>query len=172
MSPRLLRHSTHFPLLTTLPFDLKTIHLMDSVSTVPPSVAYRIMSTLPKQLPITTPQLPPEILLQIFRELHELQPLSELRLVAKQFYGLATPIYYNHVTLTDRLIPGSSLGVPQSELGATRSRFALCMQAYTENVTFECLLECECRAVLELLMSLTRLSSIKSAMKRFTTVLC
>lgn len=53
-----------FPLLTNLPFDLKTIHLMDSVSTVPPSVAYRIMSTLPKQLPITMPQLPPETLLK------------------------------------------------------------------------------------------------------------
>ena len=172
MSPRLLRHSTQFPLLDTLPWDLNTIHLMDSVSTMPPSIAQRTISTLPKQLQLTTPQFTPEILLQIFRELHKLQPLSDLRLVAREFYGLATPIYYNHVNLTDRLVYGSSHGVPQSELGSIRNRFALCMQSYTENVTFNCLLKCECSAVLDFLMSLARLRSIKPAMTHFTTVLC
>ena len=146
MSPSLFQHSTHIPTFTTVPSNSTSIHMML--------------------------QCPTELLIQICGDLHKIQLISELRLVNRQFHELATPVYYRHVTLTDRLISAFSSQLPQSQLGVAQSKFACHMQEYTQNLFIESLLECDCRDVLELLASLKRLRSIKSVSKHCTTVLC
>lgn len=51
-----------------------------------------------------TPELPADVILTILEELHEIQNISNLRVVSKQFDALIVPLTYRHVHLTERIL--------------------------------------------------------------------
>lgn len=51
-----------------------------------------------------TPELPAEVILSILEELHEIQDISTMRIVSKQFDALIVPISYRRVHLTKRIL--------------------------------------------------------------------
>lgn len=58
----------------------------------------------PSSLFLGTQELPADVILIILEELHEIQQISNLRVVSKQFDALVAPLSYRHVHLTDRIV--------------------------------------------------------------------
>lgn len=58
----------------------------------------------PSSLFLGTQELPADVILIILKDLHEIQQISNLRVVSEQFDALVAPLSYRHVHLTDRIV--------------------------------------------------------------------
>lgn len=107
-------------------------------------------------LRLRTPELPADVILTILEELHDLQDISNLRLVSKQFDALVVPLCYRHVHLTDRVVGAFS---PKQELrDATQLQVARDVRNHARHLTIKRALDCA--SVVILVESLASLRSL------------
>lgn len=172
MSPSLSLLSTHIPLPTVVSSNSNPTHVMNSISIMHPSLISSSTSRVQEHLLPTTPKVPPEILLHIFEDLQQSEPLSELRLVNQNFYTYATTIYYRHVTLTDKVVTAFSSKKAESPRELIQRKIVGHMIKYTKDISVENYQDYWAVRldVPDFLLSLKQLRSIKSVPNHHTTI--
>ena len=80
-------------------------------------------------------ELPADVILTILEELQDLQDISNLRLVSKQFDALIVRLSYRHVHLTDRIVKAFSPKQEECDPSITKLQVALDVRNHARHIT-------------------------------------
>lgn len=113
-----------------------------------------LASSAPSDLTLEVLELPADVILTILEDLHNIQGISNLRIVSKQFDALVTPLSYRHVHLTDRILAPFALNPDASSV---QQQVAHDVKNHTRHLTIKRSLDW--MLVAKLLKSLNNLQS-------------